>query len=410
MRILILALGSTGDVLPCAALGGGLARAGHTVRLASFAAFAPFAERYGLDFSPVSGDPRALVQAGGVNLGRIVSQFMDQARLYGNDFSASELFQTDLVLNQLPGGLFGWDIAEKLRIPMLALAYLPIVPTAHFPQAGFPPLPFPFPAYNRLTYRLAEQMVWMLLKGTVNHWRKNRLGLPPQPPGGQFHRLGSPACPWLLGLSPNFLPPPPDWGPHVHPTGYWYPDPPAWQPPAELVNFIQSGSEPVFIGFGSMPVRDPARVTRLVLEALQRSGQRAVLHAGWGGLGGQTLPEHVFPVDYVPYHWLFPQMSALVIHGGAGATHFALRAGRPTLVVPFLFDQFFWGRQIAARGIGPQPLPFQRLTPERLSAAISQAVSNPHLRDRASQMGSRVRTEPGIPRAVEIIEALYSRA
>ncbi len=174
-----------------------------------------------------------------------------------------------------------------------------------------------------------------------------------------IHRKG---VPFLCGFSEHVVPRPPDWGGNVHVTGWWYPEEPRWQPPADLQRFIEQGSPPVFIGFGSMPVRDPARTTALIVEAVRQSGRRAVLHAGWAGLGGRLgsgVPPEIFPIDYAPYGWLFPRMAAVVHHGGSGTSGMGFRSGVPSIIVPFGFDQFYWGRRAFELGVGPQPLPFR---------------------------------------------------
>lgn len=395
--------------MPCAALGGGLARAGHTVRLATFENFAGLAQRYQLDFTRVSGDAQAMVQAAGPNLARILFQFFNLARQYSRDFSAPELRETDLILNQLPGGLFGWDLAEKAGVPMLALAYLPIQATNAYPMISYPRLFSRLPGYNRLTYRIAEQSVWQFFRGPVNRWRREILGLPAQKPGGRFSELGTPACPWIVGASPQLIPHQADWPPEVYLTGYWYPQEEDWQPPAELARFLDSGSAPVFIGFGSMPVGDSLRVTQMIISAVDQAGLRAVLHAGWSGLGDLRLPENILRIDYAPYEWLFPRMAGLVIHGGVGSVHFAARSGVPALVVPFVFDQFVWGRRFAAIGSGPPPLPFRRLTPERLACALQSLVNDAPMRAAAARLGNAVWQEAGIPAAVELIETICDR-
>lgn len=406
MKITLVALGSTGDLLPCVALGGALVEAGHRVRLASFEHFRPIAQRHGLSFSPVAGDVQAMLRAGGTHMPRVLFQFINRANAYVRDFSAPELLDADLILNQLPGGLFGWDLAEKLSIPMIALAYLPLVPTGGYPMIGFPRIFSASPGYNRLTYRISQQMVWLIFRGAVNRWRRDTLELPPQRPGGRFHELGSPSCPLILGFSPALIPPQPDWPAKTYVTGYWYPQDPDWQPSLELLRFLNDGPPPVFIGFGSMVAPNPENLLAKILRAVGETGQRAVLHAGWTGMGGKNLPSGVFAIDYAPYDWLFPRMAGLVIHGGAGSVHFALRSSRPTQIVPFMFDQFTWGRRFAQLGIGPAPLPFRGLTSIRLAGSIHELATNASMAGRAAAVASAVRLEPGIAEAVRTIESI----
>jgi sterol 3beta-glucosyltransferase len=141
------------------------------------------------------------------------------------------------------------------------------------------------------------------------------------------------------------------------------------------------------------------------VEAVRRAEVRAILHAGWAGLGGH-LPREIFPLEYAPYGWLFPRMAGVVHHGGSGTTGFALRSGVPSLVVPFAFDQPYWGERTAALGAGLPPLPYQELEPGRLATALGRLVSEPALRAGATAIGRRLQAENGVERAVGLIERL----
>jgi UDP:flavonoid glycosyltransferase YjiC (YdhE family) len=211
----------------------------------------------------------------------------------------------------------------------------------------------------------------------------------------------------LLGVSPQVVRRPQDWGDHIHVTGYWFPPEQDWKPPDELVDFIVSGEAPVYVGFGSMPVNQPEVTTRIIYEAVKKAGQRLVLQSGWGGLGGGPLPDSTIKIKYVPYDWLFPRMAASVHHGGSGTTAAGLRAGVPSLVVPFLFDQRFWGQRVADLGAGPKPIPFRKLSVENLASAVEESVHNPEIRAQAAELGARIRTEDGLREAVRLIESSF---
>jgi UDP:flavonoid glycosyltransferase YjiC (YdhE family) len=208
----------------------------------------------------------------------------------------------------------------------------------------------------------------------------------------------------LNGFSPQVVPRPTDWGPDIHITGYWFPKQAAWQPPDELQTFLDAGSPPVFIGFGSMPIRDPQRTTDLIVEALRQSGQRCILHLGWGRLGDRALPDFVHPIDFAPYAWLFSRMSMVIHHGGSGTTAFGLTAGVPSLVISFVFDQHYWGQRIAALGVGPQPIRYKDLSVAKLSNVIIESVSNVPWQQNALDLGQRIQAETGLENARQIIE------
>jgi UDP:flavonoid glycosyltransferase YjiC (YdhE family) len=415
-HITILALGSHGDILPCTTLGKSLKALGHRVRFVTFESFGALVAAQGLDFHPVRGDMQSILAgADGTSLtesGRnplrmaraVRRMFGDMAQGWARDLSAPVLRETDLIINQLPGGMYGYDLAEALGVPLMTAAVMPMTPTRRQPMLAFPPQLAPIPGYNALTHWLAYQLVWQVYRPAVSRWRRQTLGLSRAPLWGYSRLLDERRVPVLNGFSTHVVPRPPDWGAHVHCTGYWFPQDETWQPPDDLVRFIEAGPPPVFIGFGSMSIRHPQRATDVILEALRQSGQRAVLHAGWAGIGGRQLPEHVFKVEYAPYAWLFPRMAALVHHGGSGTTAFGLRAGVPSLLVPFLFDQFYWGRRLAALGVGPEPIPFKKLSAERLAEALTVAVGDGQMRRRAAALGQKIRAEDGVQVALEVIQ------
>ncbi len=150
-----------------------------------------------------------------------------------------------------------------------------------------------------------------------------------------------------------------------------------------------------------MTPRNPERLTQIVLEALNHTNQRGILLSGWAGLGKADLPESVFLCDSVPHDWLFPRMAAVVHHGGTSTTAEGLRAGVPSIVVPFFADQPMWGQRVADLGVGPSPISYKELSVERLAGAFQVAVSDEAMRDRAIALGQRIREEDGVTNAVE---------
>ncbi len=419
-HLTILALGSRGDVLPYVVLGAGLRQSGFGVRVVTFASFAPLAAQYDLEFTAVPGDAEQITtSSSGISLAEsgynvwqmwqaLKASYWQLAAGISEALSQPAVWRTDAIINQLPGGLFGLDLAEKLNIPHIAAAVMPLLRTRAFPMLAFPPGLALVPGYTSLTYRLAEQIIWSGFRRAVNQWRQTRLGLPPQPFWGRFKQMGQ--LPILLGFSEAIVPRPPDWGGNIHFTGYWQPQEPEWEPPAALLRFLEAGPPPVFIGFGSMPVRNPQQVTQVVLEAIRLSGQRAVLHAGWAGIRHTAVPDTIYQLDYAPYGWLFPRMAAVVHHGGSGTTGFGFWAGVPTVIVPFLFDQFYWGRRIEALGVGPAAVPYKKLTAERLAVALETAVTDSAMRQNAAVLGQRIRQEDGVGTAVRIVQQILAGA
>src|SRR5690606_27676135 len=194
--------------------------------------------------------------------------------------------------------------------------------------------------------------------------------------------------PHLFGYSRHLVAKPADWGPAHHVTGYWFLEP-AEGLAADLEDFISSGEPPVYVGFGSGGTADGWRTAEIVVEATRRAGLRAVMSRGWGGLSLGELDDRVFVVDETPHGLLFPKMSAVVHHGGAGTTGAALRAGVPQVVVPFLADQAFWGSRVASVGAGPSPIPQRRLSVETLELALREVTGDASYWVAAAPYGTR---------------------
>jgi UDP:flavonoid glycosyltransferase YjiC (YdhE family) len=216
----------------------------------------------------------------------------------------------------------------------------------------------------------------------------------------------------MYGFSPSVVPRPMDWGESVHVTGYWFLEPSCdWQPARELKRFLSDGPPPVYVGFGSMVGECAHETMDIILQALEMSGQRGILATGWGGIGNTSrrLPDHVFVIDAVPHAWLFPQMAAVVHHGGGGTTAEGLRSGVPSIVIPYVVDQFFWGERVAQLGAGPTPLPRTELTPQRLAQRINEALSSDPMRECARILGEKISREDGVERAVQTFESEMAR-
>jgi len=412
LRATILALGSRGDIVPYLALGKGLQTANFQVKFATFENFSSLITTHGLEFFPVQGDAQALLQGSNLaksgrnplrNLKAILQSFGSLAASYARDLAEPRLWETDLIINQLPANLFGYDAAEKLNVPYFSAAVMPLTRSSAFPNIFFPNLGR-LPGYASLSHRLAEQMAWHPFRSTINRWRREVWDLPPAPFWGPFRQLEVERAPVLNGFSGQVVPRPPDWGQHIHITGYWQLPDRVWQPPADLLHFLDSGPRPIFVGFGSMPVPDAPRVTQIVLEALALSGQRGILHRGWGELGQKLLPESIYPINYAPYEWLFPHMAAVVHHGGSGSTAAGLQAGVPSIIVPFVMDQFYWGERVAALGVGPKAIPHKKLTTQRLAAAITTALFDQSMQAQAAALGEKLRAQDGVATAVQVIQ------
>lgn len=413
MRITIITAGSRGDVQPYVALGMGLQRRGHRVRIATYPGFREFVTNRNLEFFPFNGNPGEWM---GSKEGR--DWYNSGGRLFSFIHSLDRFFRRIKPLiaqslidswNACQGadaiiasvfGVGGTHISEKLNIPCYFGSIYPISPTSVFPYFVVPPYMNFGRGYNLMTYKIADRIYWRLFGQALNEWRKNCLDLPLVSRAAHFQRFYN--QPVLFGFSSTMLPKPKDWSESVHVTGYWSLDEPTgWHAPADLVDFLAAGPPPVCVGLANITPDDAERVARIVLKALADTNQRGILITGFHDISKIDLPRSVFATGEVPHTWLLPQTAAVVHHGGAGTTACALRAGVPCVVVPSFFDQPFWARRVYELGVAPKPIPRRALSAERLAAGIGAATSDYGMRARAAAIGARLRAEDGVGRAVE---------
>lgn len=396
-------MGTRGDVQPFVALGLGMRAAGHAVQLVVPETFYELVTGYGLACTPITIEVRH-TQNGHTQTGRLpphvmyrlAQKYMRQA--LDDIWKASQ--GTDTLILSDWGRIPGIHIAEKLDIPTLMGLTHPQQMRFLFRETDI----FGDPL-DRAKSVLRKQVLWhVALKRLINAWRQEALGLQPASFWESERQIERRRIPLLFAHSPSVFPKPDTWPERFHVTGYWFPDRlPDWQPPQSLVDFIAVGPPPVYIGFSSMSNREIARMTTLVLDALSLSKQRAVLGIGWSDFGKlPALPDNVFAIDAVPHDWLFPQVAAVVHHGGAGTTAAAFRAGVPNVIIPFDLDQPFWAWRVHALGVGPAGIPPKQLTAKRLAHAIHEAVHNTEMRARAATLGEQIRKEDGVTRTVEL--------
>jgi sterol 3beta-glucosyltransferase len=421
MRALLLTVGSHGDVQPYVALAGRLRGAGHDVVLAAPAVYQgltqdPFVP-LDLDMTEVGRAVEgkhglrhmlAFTRAMGKQAAKVMPQLTSLARE-----------GADVVVHH-PVLPLGQHLAEHLRVPAVVASPLPaLVPTSEFLSPAWPGATVrPPAAVNRPSYRAARYLTGAWCRKDVDRWRATDLGLDNSKKrrhdalaghagqAGQAGQAGE-GVTVLHAFSQHVLPRPQDWPATAHITGYWC-TPQAsttWAPPRRLAEFLDAGQPPVYVGFGSMPLTDPARLAGAILAAARETGVRIVLSsldpAVRRHLGHQ---EAVTVIRQLPHDWLFPRVSAVVHHGGAGTTGAAVRAGRPQVIWPFGIDQHFWADRMAALGVAARAKPVRALNATTLAAAIDRATSDQKMKSLAAQLADRVNKEDGTGAAVAHLE------
>lgn len=413
MHITLFAFGTWGDVRPLVVLGVGLQAAGHDVQVVASPGYGDWVRARGLDFRPLRDDVHGLIAHlssrdvfNPIHQIQLVREVIPQAvTRAGQDLLEAAGDSNALLTVEFSLAAFLDILPKKLHTILINPA--PLTPTRAFASAAAPSRGFPFPGlYNRLSYSFIQRMEWMLLAAPRNALGKQR----PSSKKHSFREFQSTlaAMPALTVVSPHVVARPADWAAHQQITGYLFDDDPTWTPPADLCAFLAAGEPPVYIGFGSMPDSKPETTTRLLINAAQQAGKRAVLLTGWAGLGAGDLPGNIHLLKYAPHHWLFPQMAALVHHGGAGTTASGLRAGVPSVIVPHNADQPFWGRRVHELGVGTAPIPRAKLTAQRLAAAVVEATTSQAMQTNAEQLGQKIEAENGTGRAVDVIHEILT--
>lgn len=407
MKLLLLTLGTRGDVQPFVALGKVLQARGHSVRICANQGYQDFIESHGLDYAfmnnellDLTANQNAQSENWQTALKRIKAFKPIFARLLVEQWQAAQGVEAVVYHPQAIGG---YHLAEALNIPGIMADPLPMyVPTGEFPQLVMPELGLG-QGYNRWTYRFLTRMLHLTYGGVVNRWRQQTLGLKPFKSSPLLRPDGRPV-PALHAFSQAVIPKPADWPKTAHVTGYWFLDEsPNWQAPPALQAFLEAGPPPIYIGFGSLGTLLKAEQGDEMLEALQQTGQRFVVISGWLK-PNRPLPETIFEIDAAPHDWLFPKMAAIVHHGGAGTTAAVLRAGKAAIVCPLTADQPFWARRMNRLGVAPAPLALRRLKPSSLAAAIRELNTQPAFETRACQLGEDIRIENGAETAAKLIE------
>ncbi|PKU24102.1 glycosyltransferase [Telmatospirillum siberiense] len=414
-RVVLLTVGTQGDIRPIVALGQGLLRVGYEVRVATDPGFAEMVREAGLEFAPLRSDFRNLMATEPETMRRGLDPFAvartarRRLRIMAEAWAGEGLAACHgarLIIGSGIATLLAYSIGELLDIPVVQAQLMPLTPSPDIPPVMLMPRRRPFPGWlNLAIYRLLRFGVWQVMRPAVNGMVRRTLGLRPYPwfvPSPWRNAEGSRI---LYGYSRHVLPPSKHWPETARVTGYWFFDQGRnWQPPESLTRFLSEGEPPVYVGFGSMVGDRAEALSSIVLQAVRMSGCRAILATGWGGLSipASESGGRILVIDQAPHDWLFPRVAVAVHHGGAGTTSAAVRAGIPSVVVPFFGDQPFWAWRLRCLGVAPPPLPRASLSAYELAEAMV-AAGDDGMRLRAAALGERVRAEGGIDTAIEIL-------
>ena len=419
-RILLTTFGSLGDLHPYLALARGLQAHGALPVIGTSAFYQGMVESRGLAFVPIRPDVPAPEE-----MQRVAVDLMDARKgtatvvremtmpwvreSYADTLAAAE--DADLLISHIL--TFATPlVAETRRIPWVSVVLQPML---FFSAYDPPALPL-FQWVNRLPFNPGPVFWRGMRRGamlTASQWYGELRGL-------QRH-LGRPTnqdplfetySPWLtLALfSPHFALPQPDWPPHTEATGFPFLDIPAEEVlPPDLAAFLAEGPPLIVFTLGSSAVWTPGSFYAESIEAAQRLGRRALLLAGPQAAARMpSLPDGIMAVDYAPHAAVFPHAAAIVHQGGIGTTAQALRAGKPTIIVPFAHDQFDNARRSERLGLG-LTMSRDHYTASSATRTLHRVLSNPDFSRRATRFGRVIREEDGIETACAAMAAVLAR-
>ena len=406
--VVIIAVGSRGDVAPLTGVGVALQRAGHQVAVAAYTPFADMITNCGLAFRELPAALELASDGAEVAPMKGLAAFASPAgmRALGNDIlTAVAQGSADIVLMSPFAEMAGHPLAEAKGIPSLGVRLQPLSATTSYPPAALGAWSGGAAA-NRRAAVTGSWIVDRLYGGVIAGLRRE-LGLPKISARKLRRHRTNAQWPVMHGYSPLVAPRPVDWRPGLEVTGYWWPAPAAdWLPPVELTDFLAAGPAPVFVGFGSM-MTTPQRAEQTsstIAHAARNAGVRAIVQAGWTGL--EVVDENVLTIGEAPHEWLFPRVAAVAHHCGAGATAAGIRAGVPTVALPAYGDGPFWARRITELGVCAATINQRSLNVDRLAEAMRTAVSDTQLRETSQLLGARIAREDGAATVVQAVESL----
>lgn len=413
MKFVIITIGSRGDVQPFLALGKGLHNKGHQIRICAMSVFKKAIEQEGFEYAPMAGNAKEIML-------RLIGEQVSPLEYFGslpdllNPVKAEFLSNIEEACQGMDAILYStlgsvaYHVGEKLGIKCFRCFFAPLDPTAEFP-AMTAPHSFLGGLYNKLTFKGGDILWSHATRRLLNDWRV-QMGLKKiKPFEFPYRNMNGKPIPTLYAYSSIIAPKPKEYGDHQHMTGFWIKElDRGWSPDENLKLFLNSGSKPIYIGFGSTVGGNFDRIIRIILESVKITGQRAILSAGWRNLNEINLPRNIIQVGNVPHEWLFPQVLAVSHHGGAGTTAAGVRSGVPSIIVPFGGDQSYWGEQIYHMGIGTKPIWCKRLSVENYTKAIRDVLNNQKMRNRASEVGAILRKEDGVTNAITLIEKMLN--
>lgn len=390
-KVLLMSLGSRGDMEPFLALGEELKDSGHEVAFCMPAQFENLAKEVSPVFYPMTADFLALMDdpevkkitgqigSGWSRIGTILKLMRStktiQQQLIKDQRSADETFKPDRIIHHIKC-IYPVIAALRMDRKIRMLSPVPCMLHAvdHEPSIGFGK-----PRgtrWNRWTYSIANyvlinQAILGYANPVVKEWGIKALKK------AELKEFLLKKLPVEYAISNTLFPQPEYWPEQASITEFRERNKTQhWKPSSALTDFLENYPEPLYIGFGSMINGRPKEIGHIILKVCGELEIPVVINKSWGGIEiEEPLPSWAFVVDNVPFDWLFKRVRATVHHGGSGTTHSALRFNKRQLIIPHIADQFLWNRLVHEAGIGPLGFPIKELDESKLKKALVKLLS-----------------------------------
>ncbi len=413
MKIGIQTWGSDGDILPFLALAEGLQVAGHQVTVAYTSVdnkdYSALSLKHGFESIKVfdkfeEGIDQAMAEIVATNdplkqFILVMEKFFDPAVKEMYEASKQLCSENEIVIGHMMNHTL-LTAAEKFNRPRIVVALAPLaIRTKHIPLFG----PNLGAFLNQLTWRLGDYVGRKKLFSLANEIRNNE-DLPPLKSLQKELYISKDLT--LIASSPSLSIRQQDWGDNIQICGELNFKSADQKPslPNELKAFLNSGSAPIYMTFGSIAPYQAQETIMLMLKAVKASGCRAIIQADWDNINTGSTAESIYQCRSLPHADIFPHCAVVVHHGGAGTTHTALRAGCPSVVVEHAFDQTFWGNELERIGVAGEVLHRNSITSEQLAKAIKATLDSEEMKTNAMALSKKMQKEDGVDTAIRLIE------
>jgi UDP:flavonoid glycosyltransferase YjiC (YdhE family) len=396
MKILLPVIGVRGDVQLFIALAKALNNKGYEATVALNQKFVKLAEYYGVNYYSLGGEPddgvkemQEIIRANNnLEAAKLGTEFFFQG-VREHTKTLQELCpRYDLIIGY---GSFGLAEADKANKPFISVVIDPTMAEKKFSKN------------IKLNMGLiVEKIALYLLMGRKYEQFRKEIGAPSSSKSNNPPMI-------ILPMSHEVVKPNHNWTNKNVVTGYWYLESPSnYSPPEDLLEFIEAGKKPLFISFGSATwsEEDNSALMEILFEGVLKAGERAIILNTENY--SNKIPDHIHLVQEIPYDWLLDHVWCVIHHCGLGTTAEVLKAGLPSIPVPFMVDQFAWAERIHSLGVATYPIPRKKLTMEKLSKAIIEIRDNSLIRDNAKTLGHKIRKENGLKSAVTAIESIVT--